>query len=96
MAYCQSKLAMVLFTNELARRLKNTTVTAVSVHPGGVRTRITRFTGLSLFRLAPTIIKIGYPIYWTVCKSAFEGSQTTIHCAVDENIPELSGKYFRY
>src|ERR1700716_3961228 len=38
-AYSQSKLASVMFTNELARRLGGTRVTATSVHPGVVRTK---------------------------------------------------------
>lgn len=39
-AYSQSKLANVLFANELARRLKDTGVTVNSLHPGVVQTGI--------------------------------------------------------
>ncbi len=41
-AYFQSKLANVLFTRSLAKRLQGTNVTTNSVHPGGVRTELGR------------------------------------------------------
>ena len=45
-AYCQSKLANVLFAKELDRRFKekNVKITAVSCHPGGVDTDLARWT----------------------------------------------------
>uniref|UniRef100_A0A8C6S3Z2 Retinol dehydrogenase 12 n=1 Tax=Neogobius melanostomus TaxID=47308 RepID=A0A8C6S3Z2_9GOBI len=42
LAYCQSKLANVLFTRELARRLQGSGVTANSVHPGTVNSDLAR------------------------------------------------------
>ena len=41
-AYCQSKLANVLFTRSLAQRLKDTRVTTYSLHPGSIRTELAR------------------------------------------------------
>ena len=41
-AYSQSKLANVVFTRSLARRLKDTNVTAYSLHPGAVKTELSR------------------------------------------------------
>ena len=46
-AYQQSKLANILFTRELARRLEGTGVTANALHPGYVRTQIFRAEGFS-------------------------------------------------
>ena len=46
-AYRQSKLANILFTRELARRLNGTGVTANSLHPGTVTTEIGRHLGYS-------------------------------------------------
>lgn len=40
--YAQSKLCNILFTMELAERLKNTTVTTYSLHPGAVATELIR------------------------------------------------------
>ncbi|XP_033363157.1 retinol dehydrogenase 13-like [Bombus vosnesenskii] len=45
-AYAQSKLANILFTKELANKLKGTGVTVNAVHPGIVRTERTRYMGI--------------------------------------------------
>lgn len=92
--YCQSKLAIVLFTRELAKRLEGTGVTAVCLHPGAVRTGIIRYTGETMCRLFPLIVKIFYLCYMIVTKNPYEGSLTTIYCAVDEQIPKYNGYYF--
>ena len=47
-AYCNSKLANILFTYELAKRLKDKGVTVNALHPGAVNTELTRHTGMSM------------------------------------------------
>lgn len=42
LAYGQSKLANILFSNALARRLQDTSVTSNALHPGTIRTNLTR------------------------------------------------------
>jgi NAD(P)-dependent dehydrogenase (short-subunit alcohol dehydrogenase family) len=54
--YCETKLANILFTTELARRLDGTEVTANCFHPGLVATGFNRSNGL-LMNLAMTILR---------------------------------------
>ena len=60
-AYGQSKLANVLFSNELARRLNGTGVTSNSLHPGSIKTELTRHikTGYSelMSELSATLLE---------------------------------------
>jgi NAD(P)-dependent dehydrogenase (short-subunit alcohol dehydrogenase family) len=93
-AYAQSKLSNVLFTKELANRLKDTGIVAVSLHPGVVRTELIRYMGDSIFGLIPILYKIFLPIFCIFSKSVKEGAQTTIYCSVDENVSRYSGCYF--
>ncbi|KAK0058283.1 retinol dehydrogenase 12 [Biomphalaria pfeifferi] len=85
--YAASKLAMVLFTRELARKLEGSGVTANVLHPGVVNTDL--FRNLSfLFR---------YPIKGFVtlfCKTPEEGAQTSLHLALSDDVKTVSGKYF--
>jgi len=85
--YAQSKLANVLFTIELADRLKDSGVTVVSLHPGFVKTEIGRnqngFLGM--------ILK---PIVFLFAKNSTQGAMTTIHCAINKDVPNHSGRYF--
>ncbi|KAM3594981.1 uncharacterized protein V6R79_016411 [Siganus canaliculatus] len=85
LAYCQSKLANVLFARELARRLKGTNVTVNSVHPGTVNSDLTRHS---------TIMAILFTILATFLKTPREGAQTSIYCAVAEELHSISGKHF--
>jgi len=86
-AYCNSKLCNSLFTHELAKRLRGTSVTCYSVHPGVVKTQLSRH--VSLWQMV-----IVEPIAWLFFLDPKEGAQTTLHCALQEGIEPLSGRYF--
>ncbi|KAL5487327.1 hypothetical protein EMCRGX_G019916 [Ephydatia muelleri] len=92
-AYSQSKLANILFTRSLAKRLAGTSVIANCLHPGVIRTELGRHFFIG------TIKKMAWfffmPIALLVMKSPMEGAQTTIYCAVDEAVEGVSGKYFK-
>lgn len=84
-AYTHSKLANVLFTRELAKRLQGTGVTANSLHPGAVNTEMSRNAPLWWYIFYPLIIFF---------KTAEAGAQTTIAVALDPDFEKVSGKYF--
>ncbi|XP_030419834.1 retinol dehydrogenase 13-like isoform X1 [Gopherus evgoodei] len=85
-SYTSTKLMNVLFTNELARRLQGTGVTANSLNPGIVKTEIMRHFNW-LTRLIFSIVSI-------FLMSAEEGAASTIYCAVSEEVAGITGKYF--
>nr|XP_015824940.2 retinol dehydrogenase 12 isoform X2 [Nothobranchius furzeri] len=85
LAYCQSKLANVLFARELSRRLKGTNVTVNSVHPGTVNSDLTRHS---------TLMMILFTIFSTFLKTPKEGAQTSVYCAVAEELQSVSGQHF--
>ena len=95
--YQQSKMCNVLFTLELAKRLANTGVTVNALHPGIIRTELVRNYreaynwSKALFGL---IMALGYPFQLWFMKSAKQGAQTQIYCAVSEELDNVSGKYF--
>jgi len=86
-AYGRSKLANILFTKELHRKLIGTSVTAFAVHPGAVFTELGRYLpGILQFVLRPFV-----PCF---TKTPTQGAQTQILCAVAEGLEKDSGKYF--
>ncbi|XP_063067017.1 retinol dehydrogenase 11 [Engraulis encrasicolus] len=85
--YNHTKLHNVLWTKELARRLKGTDVTANCLHPGVVMTEVMRHYSWKL-RLIFNLI--GFFFF----KTAEEGSVSTIYCAVADETEGISGKYF--
>ncbi len=86
-AYSQSKLANVLFTKELARRLSDKGITVNCCHPGAVATNmgVDRDTGFG-----KTITGILKPFFLT----PEEGSRTAVFLAADESVKNITGKYF--
>ncbi|XP_070761440.1 dehydrogenase/reductase SDR family member 13-like [Enoplosus armatus] len=86
-AYCDSKLCNVLFTRELANRLEGTSVTCYSLHPGVVRTELCRSMSLWQRLLIMPFAKLFF-------LDPEGGSQTTLHCALQEGIEPLSGRCF--
>lgn len=87
-AYAQSKLANILFANELSRRLKGTNVIVNSCHPGMVQTELGRYMNENLRKY---FIR---PILSPFMKTPKEGAQTQIALAVDPDLESISGKYF--
>ncbi|ERL88290.1 retinol dehydrogenase 13 isoform X1 [Dendroctonus ponderosae] len=90
-AYAQSKLAVVLFTNELAQRLEGTGVTVNSIHPGIVDTDLARHMGFSKSTFARIIFR---PLTWAFIKSPRQGCQSIIYLALDPEVEKVTGKYF--
>jgi NAD(P)-dependent dehydrogenase (short-subunit alcohol dehydrogenase family) len=85
--YGMSKLANILFTVELARRLDGTGVTTNAVHPGGVATRLgTNNPGL-LGKLVPLAMR---PFF----KTPEQGAATSLYVATSPELAQTSGRYF--
>jgi retinol dehydrogenase 14 len=86
-AYNQSKLANVLFTYELARRLAGTGVTANVLHPGVVRTR---FGAEDPARLTNLLV----PIARLFMKTPEQGAATPVYLASSPEVEGVTGRYF--
>ena len=81
--YAVSKLANVLFTKELARRLEGSKVTTYSLHPGVVATDVWR--------------RVPRPFRWVMKKfmvTPEEGAQTSIRCATAPELASETGRYY--
>ncbi|XP_012582814.1 PREDICTED: retinol dehydrogenase 14, partial [Condylura cristata] len=87
--YSRSKLANILFTKELARRLEGTDVTANVLHPGIVRTNLGRHIHI------PLVIKPLFNLVsWAFFKTPVEGAQTSVYLASSPEVEGVSGRYF--
>jgi len=86
-AYNQSKLANVMFTYELARRLEGTGVTATVLHPGVVRTAFGAEDPAGWQRLFLPLVRP-----WL--KSPAQGAETPIYLASSPEVAGVTGRYF--
>lgn len=96
--YANSKLMNLLFAREFHKRYyQDEKICVYSMHPGMVRTRLGRYTiffnkyfqifGFPLFALM-------YALYFLLVKSAREGCQTVVYCAVAPELQGLSDGYY--
>ncbi|XP_013863640.1 retinol dehydrogenase 13 [Austrofundulus limnaeus] len=90
-AYCQSKLANVLFTRELAKRLEGTGVTVNAVHPGVVATELGRHTGLHQSQFSSSVLS---PFFSMLVKSPELGAQPSVYLAVAKEMEGVTGRYY--
>ncbi|HWO94253.1 MAG TPA: SDR family NAD(P)-dependent oxidoreductase, partial [Dehalococcoidia bacterium] len=90
LAYRRSKLANILFTYELARRLEGTGVTVNCLHPGAVATRFASGNRGVLGRL----LRFGYIVGKPVMRSAAKGAETSIYLATSPDVEGVTGQYF--
>jgi NAD(P)-dependent dehydrogenase (short-subunit alcohol dehydrogenase family) len=85
-AYFRSKLASIIFTFDLARRLTDTGVTVNCLSPGPTRTRFgDDMTGLA--GLFPRVVKLMFP-------GPEHGARTLIHLAASPAVAGMSGSFF--
>jgi NAD(P)-dependent dehydrogenase (short-subunit alcohol dehydrogenase family) len=88
--YGRSKLANVLFTYELARRLEGTGVTANALHPGVVRTGFGKNSG----GLLGNVVRVGISGVGLFFMSPEKGAETSIYLATSPEVEGVTGKYF--
>src|SRR5207302_2684518 len=84
--YGESKLANILFTTELARRLAGTGVTANCFHPGFVGTGFNTNNGV--------LMRIGMWIAHRFARRPEQGADTLVWLADSPDVSEVSGAYF--
>lgn len=85
-AYSQSKLANILFTKELARRLEGTGVTANCFHPGAVRT--------GLLQVSPWYYQAAWAAGGMFFLSPDKGADTGVYLASSPEVEGVTGRYF--
>ena len=86
-AYDNSKLANILFTMELARRLEGTGVTVNALYPGFVATGFAKNNG----RVIAALVSVFAPL---VARSPAKGAETSIYLASSPGVADVTGEYF--
>jgi NAD(P)-dependent dehydrogenase (short-subunit alcohol dehydrogenase family) len=82
-AYAQSKLANVMHTFALARRMAGTDITVNCLHPGVVATN-----------LLPQWLRVIKPLITRVMFDAERGARTSVYLALDQSVAGITGRYF--
>ncbi|KAG5312077.1 RDH12 dehydrogenase, partial [Acromyrmex insinuator] len=93
-SYTQTKLANILFTKELAHRLKTANIHGINVyslHPGIIPTKISQYGSSTIFPGATLCFNLLAQLLY---KDAKQGAQTTIYCCIDEEIANETGLYY--
>jgi NAD(P)-dependent dehydrogenase (short-subunit alcohol dehydrogenase family) len=85
-AYAQSKLASLLFTRELARRLSKDSITVNAVHPGLVTSNFMRQGG--------RLIRVLYAVAKPFCLSSEQGADTIVWLATSPELEGRTGGYY--
>jgi NAD(P)-dependent dehydrogenase (short-subunit alcohol dehydrogenase family) len=85
-AYGQSKLAMVIYTYDLARRLAGTGVTVNALHPG--------FVASSMYDSSGGLIRLLAPVIKLMAISPEAGAETSVYVATSPEMAGITGKYF--
>jgi len=86
-AYGNSKLATILFTKELARRLEGTVVTVNALHPGFVSTGFGKNNPGFLMKSIRAVVPL-------IARSPEKGAKTSIYLASSPEVQSISGEYF--
>ena len=87
-AYGDTKLALQLFTNELAKKLEGTGVTVNALHPGVVATNTNSRDS------SPFMLRLFWKILKPLMSRPEKGAQTSIYLASSPEAGSVSGKYF--
>lgn len=95
-AYCQSKLANVMYSYELSRRLQNSGITVNALHPGVVATELGRylFPSLASDQEIPWWSKPILSVATSFLLTPEQGAQTSIYLASSPEVTGVTGKYF--
>jgi NAD(P)-dependent dehydrogenase (short-subunit alcohol dehydrogenase family) len=86
-AYARSKLANILFSYELARRMAGTHVTSNALSPGMVATEIWK-------KVNPWLTPLIYPLIRLIGQAPLQGAQTGIYLATFPEVEGVTGKYY--
>jgi len=85
-------LANIYFSRLLQNKIDEAGLNglAVSLHPGVVRTELTRY----LKPYVQILMKLFYPLYWLGTKDALQGAQTTLHLVYEDESKITKGEYY--